>query len=36
MNFRRIVNQVVVGVAVAVLASVAHADTIYVDDDNCR
>jgi hypothetical protein len=35
MDYRRIVNQVVVGVAVAVLASAAHAITIYVDDDNC-
>jgi hypothetical protein len=29
------VNQVAVGVAVAVLASAAQADTIYVDIDNC-
>ncbi|MHC4904128.1 MAG: right-handed parallel beta-helix repeat-containing protein [Planctomycetota bacterium] len=35
MDYRRIVNQVVVGVAVAVLASAAQADLRYVDDDNC-
>jgi hypothetical protein len=33
MDYRRIVNQVVAGVAVAVLASASHALTIYVDDD---
>jgi hypothetical protein len=33
MDDRRIVNQVVVGVAV--LASAAQTDTAYVDDDNC-
>jgi hypothetical protein len=35
MDYRRFVNQVVVGVAVAVLVSANWADTIYVDDDNC-
>jgi len=35
MDYRRIVNQVVVCAAVAVLASVAQAGTLYVDDDNC-
>jgi hypothetical protein len=35
MDYRRIVNQIVVGVAVAALASAAQADTIFVDDDNC-
>jgi parallel beta-helix repeat protein len=35
MNHRRIVNQVAVGAALAVLATAAQADTIYVDDDNC-
>jgi len=35
MDHSRIVNRVVVGVAVTLLAAAAHADTIYVDDDNC-
>jgi len=35
MDYRRVVNQVVVGVALAVLASASHAGTIYVDADNC-
>jgi len=35
MDHRRIVNQVVVSAAVAVLAVAAQADTIYVDGDNC-
>jgi hypothetical protein len=33
MNHKRTVNQVVASVAVAALASVTQADTIYVDDD---
>jgi hypothetical protein len=35
MDYRRIVKHIVVGAAVAMLASAAQADTIYVDDDNC-
>ncbi|MHC4126584.1 MAG: dockerin type I domain-containing protein [Planctomycetota bacterium] len=35
MYYRQVVNQVVVGMAAALLAAAAHADTIYVDDDNC-
>jgi parallel beta-helix repeat protein len=35
MHCRRIVNQIVVGVAVAVLAAASQAGYLYVDDDNC-
>ncbi|MHC4776833.1 MAG: hypothetical protein ACYTBR_16445, partial [Planctomycetota bacterium] len=35
MNYRRIFKHIVVGAAVAMLASAAQADTIYVDDANC-
>ena len=34
MNYRRFVNQVAVGAALAVLATAGQADTIYVDDDS--
>jgi hypothetical protein len=35
MDYRRIVTRVVAGVALAGLASAIHADTFFVDDDNC-
>jgi len=35
MDYRRLMNQVVMGTAVPILVSAALADTIHVDDDNC-
>jgi hypothetical protein len=35
MDYRRLVKQVAVGVAVTMLASASQGDTVYVDDDNC-